>query len=410
MKKRGALNPVVTAAILLTFLAVVFLVFFGEGLLPKVANAGENLADDVLGDLRKDKFEKTELETEKDLLDSYEKILKIFKTKGQGPCLVKYEELTDDFDGGKIILSNTKKGLFIKLLDKDERYPEQETIPNSISCTVIGEKAEIFYNNYLDESTCETNCPTDYVKTETVFIEKDEIEIDGKERDLKDQNLVYKTKEGYFCFLPTSDSTNLCNTEDTAVDNDGLLYPGCIDELKTKLEICELDDESQPAKLELEKFADFLEDLEKDRTGICYEEYSLSNIPKNFYFSFDKKDDKGLLTLHKLDSEQDLKIYTKEISKPIPSLTYLGSMKLDYFTTQFDEEGYKTRINNFVKYIITLDKNPSPSPGKGRISTTLSGSKSILINKDGQWYMSIDKNNNLYNAEQLTNCYDYLDE
>ena len=65
-----------------------------------------------------------------------------------------------------------------------------------------GNAAENFYKSYLADNKC-NNCFPDYSVAEVEFQDNANIYVNGNKRDLKDELLVFKTRDGNICFFPT---------------------------------------------------------------------------------------------------------------------------------------------------------------------------------------------------------------
>jgi len=233
MKKKGAINTVV-AIVALSFLLLVVLYFLGPEILQKAAEGAELIADKTFGQIKKnDEFDKPSIEIDKDVLESYENILSIFRNEGEGPCILEHKPLTNDFDDFKITLTPVDGDIFIQLINKKGGIPKANTIGRKVPCVVgEGTAAQIFYDNHLDGTKCRTNCPRDYSTATIEFHGSNKIFVNGQERDFEDGNLAYKTRDGNVCFFPTFDGDFTCNADVKGLDDD------CITEITENIITC----------------------------------------------------------------------------------------------------------------------------------------------------------------------------
>ncbi|MBI2102132.1 hypothetical protein HYT53_05985 [Candidatus Woesearchaeota archaeon] len=244
MTKRGAVSSIITLAILLILLAVLFAAFY-ESLLPSVANAAERFADKTLSRFKREKFQNVEIVADKSVDETYENILSVLRTTNKGPCITTRKAFPRDFKDFKITLSQTEQGIFVILKNKQERVIKSNTISGKIPCVVgEGEAAKNFYNNFLKVSRCTSNCLGDYSAANIEFNSADSIIVNGQKRNLDDGNLVYVTENGNVCFFPTHNSgvsiirpweiyTKYgCDAETGSLDDD------CIEQVKRKIPQC----------------------------------------------------------------------------------------------------------------------------------------------------------------------------
>ena len=237
MDKKGVLRTVVGVAILLVFLAVVLVFIIGpEAILPKAATAGEWIADNTLGTLRKDKVEKSPLEVPNEIEETYENILSVLRTEGNGPCILKHESLPKDFKGYKIILSTSDQGIFAYLMDEKGQRLKPTNIAGKFLCVVgEGDATKNFYDNYLGGTICATNCLEDYSRVNEIVFGKKNY-VNGQDRKFEDENLVFKTEDGNVCFIPLRGDmfwSGGCDRYEDIIDKD------CIKNIKENIDLCE---------------------------------------------------------------------------------------------------------------------------------------------------------------------------
>lgn len=235
MDKRGVLRTVVGIAILLVFLAVVLVFIIGpEAILPKAAAGGEWVADKVFGGLRKEKVEKSPLEVPKEIDETYDNIITILRTEGNGPCIFEHESFAKDFKGFKITLSHLEEDTYVQLIDKRGVVADHKTISGKVPCVVGEENFKNFYDNYLGGTLCKTNCPIDYTIADIEFRNGKTIYVNGQKREFKDGNLVFKTEDGNVCFFPTRGHFMFtgCKRDHVIMDNN------CIEKIKNNINTC----------------------------------------------------------------------------------------------------------------------------------------------------------------------------
>lgn len=234
MNKKGTGNTIITVvgiSILLVFLAVVLIaIFCPECLGPSIAAASERIADPIFRGLRGDKFEKPAIEAPTKVTETYDNILSALRSSGKGPCITTHGSFTEDFKDFKITLSDTPNGIFTRLLNEKGQEVKSFTVVGKKPCVVGGiPAAENFYDNYLGETPCTTNCPTDHSVANIEFRDGEHIFFDGKNRDMKARNIIFKANDGNVCFFLTDNDIlpwNMgCNKRGNTIDTD------CIDKL-----------------------------------------------------------------------------------------------------------------------------------------------------------------------------------
>ena len=237
MNKHGAISTIVAVVILLAFLVVVLLYIIGpEAILPKLAEGAEKIADSTLSGLKKDKFEKPQLDTDKNVEETYENIVNVLRSGGNGPCILNHKPLVNDFKGFKIILSQAEQGIFVQLENNQKQTVKSNTISGKKPCVVgEGNAAQNFYDNYLKDKQCESNCLNDYSAVDIEFQTSNTIFVKGQKRDLKDGNILFKAKNGNICFFPTY--FGWFTLPGCSAGENGL-KDNCIDKIKEKIPLC----------------------------------------------------------------------------------------------------------------------------------------------------------------------------
>lgn len=236
MNKKGkVLGTIITLIILLIFLGVVMIYIIGpEGILPKAAEAGAWFADKELGRLKKEKFGKTIVESDKNVEESYESIINILRNEDKGPCILKGKNLANNFKGLKISLTENNGDTTINLINQDGQIIKSTKIGGKVPCAVgEGDSANNFENNYL-KGKCESNCPKDYSSANIEIQSDNTIYINGQKRGFKG-DLLFKARDGNICFFPTYAGwfTRFgCDSSKEGLDDD------CIDKINEKIPEC----------------------------------------------------------------------------------------------------------------------------------------------------------------------------
>ena len=236
MNQRGDIDPVVVFIMLFALLAVVLVIMFGEGLLPKAAEGASWLIDKTLGGVKKDNQEKTQTTAEVSGIEqAFNDMLLVLRSEAAGPCILTRKSLPSDFQGFKITLSKSDQGTFLQLINKQRQTLNSKTVSGRKPCVVSeGNAAENFYKTYLADNKC-TNCFPDYSIAEIEFQDSSNIYVNGNKRGLSDEGLVYKTKDGNSCFFPIYPGwfTSFgCDAAQEGLDDD------CIQLIKQKLQVC----------------------------------------------------------------------------------------------------------------------------------------------------------------------------
>ncbi|MBL7055550.1 hypothetical protein ISS07_01415 [Candidatus Woesearchaeota archaeon] len=239
MKKRGAIGLILTFAVLIVFVVVMFKGFFGNGLLSKAAEAGENLADTQLAEWN-DNSGKDIPKVDEKVENFYNNLVAVLESKGTGPCIVKYEPLAD-FKDNEISMIRTKEGIFVSLENKDGQLARTKTIKHTETekkepCVVKGNEEVYFYDLYLkprSATVCleqdKSKCPKEYQITEISLKEDESIIIGEEDFDLEDQGLLFKATDGNVCFIPTKDGDLSCDADEGILDDD------CLEDLEKQL-------------------------------------------------------------------------------------------------------------------------------------------------------------------------------
>ncbi|MBS3102037.1 hypothetical protein J4458_01155 [Candidatus Woesearchaeota archaeon] len=237
MGKNGTFSAVAGVAILLIFLVVVLLYLLGpEAILPRAAKAADWIADKTLSGLRKEKLEQKTFSTEKGTEEAYDSVLNVLRSGGSGPCRIERRAFAGNFKGFRITLSKSEQGTFVQLMNEKGQSLKQNTISGRFPCVVgEGDAAINFYNNHLSDNKCSSNCPKDYTIANIEFKAADSIYVDGKKRNLDDENLLFKTADGNVCFFPTYAGVFTlpgCDAGTGGLDDD------CIGAIKNNIKSC----------------------------------------------------------------------------------------------------------------------------------------------------------------------------
>lgn len=235
MNKNGnVLGAIITLIILLIFLGVVIIYVLGpEGVLPKAAEIGDWFANKELAGLKKEKG-KIIVKSDKNVEESYENIVSIFRNEDKGPCVLNGKSLASNFKGLKISLTENNGDTSINLINQDGQIVKNGRIGGRVPCIVgEGDAAKNFENNYL-KGKCESNCPKDYSLANIEIQSDNTIYSNGQKRGFK-SDLLFKTRDGNICFFPVYAGwfTKFgCDSSKEGLDDD------CIDKIKEKIPEC----------------------------------------------------------------------------------------------------------------------------------------------------------------------------
>lgn len=230
MNKRGELSFIVKTILLFAFLILILVAIFGkEAILNTLGKGFDKIADNTLLGLRQ-KQGKTEINSFQDTGEAYDGIMSALRKEGGGPCILRYKQLPDNFDS-EIIIENTPQGVFIQLKNKNGQIIRRETISGRVPCVIEGQATENFFNDYLDGTECSAICHKDYIESQKMEIkEPEKIIVNGQEKDLEDNNLLFKAKDGNVCFIPTRDGGFSCSVKDGVLDDDCIPLIGSLPE------------------------------------------------------------------------------------------------------------------------------------------------------------------------------------
>lgn len=238
MNKKAVLSTILEIIVVIAFLVAVLIVYFGpEQVLEKVGGVGDWFAERVLFGLRQ-KGQKSVVESDQSTEETYENILSMLRSEGTGPCILRYKPFPSNFEN-TIVLSKTEEGVYVQLKDNKGQFPKVNTVGRReageipVPCVIAGEGARNFYNNYLDDTPCRSNCPKDYIEA-NIELARGSIYVNGEERDLEDNNLVFKTTDKHICFFPTKDANRGwgCDPAEEGLDDD------CMDEIERNIRFC----------------------------------------------------------------------------------------------------------------------------------------------------------------------------
>lgn len=287
-KKAKVVETIITLIILLILLGVIYIYMLDpEGILPKAAEAGAQLADKELASLKREKVGRTILESDKNVEETYENILSILRTEGKGPCILKRNPLVSDFKGLRIALAGEGTDTSIRLINKDGQFIKNNKVSGKVPCVVgEGNSAQNFYNNYLKGKQCEANCPNDYSVASIELQSGNAIYVNGQKRDLNDGNLFFKTRDGNICFFPTH-KTGVSITRPWEIYTKwgcdagaGSLDDDCIKEISARIPECRKAEDEWPR---------ILEDYEKNKCIVNKYTCKVENFPCKCFTSLEKQ-------------------------------------------------------------------------------------------------------------------------
>lgn len=266
MNNKGALSTVIVAIVMVAFLLLaLFWYFIGpEALYVGLTQGIDKAVEKVFSAFKKEQFKGPTAEIDKNVENAYNNIISVLRSEGKGPCVLSRGGLANDFKGYRILLSKTEDGgIFVQLIDKKDVTVRRDTIFGKLPCVVgEGNAAKNFYNNYLTNKVCEPNCKNDYtIITNIEFKDGNSVYVNGEKRSLKDENFLFKTKDGNICFFPTY-KTGVsvlkpweivtkygCDVGEEGIDDD------CISRIKEKILDCQ----------KLDEWPKILQDYEKNK-------------------------------------------------------------------------------------------------------------------------------------------------
>ncbi len=233
MNKKATLSTIVAVIILCAFFVIALVIYFigPEAVLNQLAKGADRVADYVMFGIMQT-GEKSDIQSDKSTEETYENILSMLRAEGNGPCVFKYKPLPDNFEAS-ILLSKVEENTLVQVKNNKGQFSKSNTVSGKVPCVIAGNSAENFYNNYLDGTPCTSNCPKDYLEAD-IELSIGEILVNGRGRDLEDNNLVFKTSDGNICFFPTKDFSGSwgCNAGDEGLDDD------CMDHIEQNMKKC----------------------------------------------------------------------------------------------------------------------------------------------------------------------------
>jgi len=200
---------------------ILIVLLFPTGLYAKAVEQTKPWADNVYKLMHKEKEEKNEQETPKEIEDMFNNLIDdLNKDTPSNNCLLTHTPFVNDFKDYYIKISNSK--------DETSAYLYKENVlffgPEKIKKKVCVVDTENFYDNYLDKTPCTTNCKQNYKEVKEIeIIDKEKIMFNGKEYDLEDLNLMFKADNDHICFFPTKDGNSLCDADEFVLDDNCLL-------------------------------------------------------------------------------------------------------------------------------------------------------------------------------------------
>ena len=239
MNKKGTgLSTILTYILLIALLIVVLASFLigPKAILNGLAKGANYLADKYLLGLMRTNSEKPVLESNTAIEETYQSIVSILRSEGNGPCVFKYKPFSNEITNFKLKLSKSEEeqGIYIELENNKGQVVKHNIVSGKLPCVVgEGQAAQNFYNKYLGKSNCKDNCPQDYTITNIIFYNGD-IHVNGNKRSLDDRNLAFKTRDGNVCFFPTKTFNGWlgCDAAADGLDND------CMSIIEQNMEKC----------------------------------------------------------------------------------------------------------------------------------------------------------------------------
>ena len=282
MKKKAmtmtltTIAELILAAMLLAIILATFLIG-PKALLNAASKPAGWIASKFLLGMMRSSTGKIEFNADASIDEPYENLIGILRSQSNGPCIFNYKQLPKEISNYKLHLSSTDQGISARLEDSKNQPLKPNTISGRVPCVVDGQSAGIFYNNYLKGNPCTNNCPQDYTAADIEINAVGTIIVNGQKKDLKDQNIIFKSSDGNVCFLPTYSKwfTSKCD-----VTAEGL-NSNCISEIKKVLPECK--DEA---------WQKVLDDYEKNKCTVDKSTCRIQNLPCKC-FSAGAKSSKG---------------------------------------------------------------------------------------------------------------------
>jgi hypothetical protein len=398
-KKAMTFKEVVVLAILLVFLIafLMYVVLGPEAILPKVAIIAGRFGDWVFTDTGKN-IVKTQQEVPEDISNLYNSLVEVYSDNSEGPCLLSHVVFPNDFKGYKIKISKlSNKGLFIELLDKDEKTIESYEVEKIFPCVVAGSKdiTNNFISNYLKgDSSVPSEKKQDYniynsieIKTDiNILPDAPYIEFNGFNPYIEDKGLMFKTKQGNVCFFPTGDFWPPgCNGEEEGLDDDCLtdMFNG-----KTTLKFC--------SKLEpLDNFYTKLLKCSSSTNSNCLCKIPITQFKKKYNIVIEKESDEKSNVYYKDD------VNTKKEISMLPCYLTESVCKSASYNFEDDLLFHFVEMNdgNIVSYVSPNKDSKIPACG------IVQGSLIKLDKKKVCFYHESYYNVHYKNlGKELTNC------
>jgi len=253
MNKKAAALPMeklIGIIILVVFLAVVAGAFFRpeKGWLNAIADKAESFARFIPG---RDKVPHVPgLEISEDIVESVEYYCDEFKklltnNYDDQKCLLKIP-LLPDLQGTTVTISNTEKGIYLKLLNKEHQVDLTCSVEDENKriqvCAIVGNtEVENFYNNYLRDPTKIGSESPEYLEVANVAINYEGFdynehgivittksgrtinhELETNKGVVGNVNILYKPDEDHICYIPTEDGYARCRPRGEVLDDDCL--------------------------------------------------------------------------------------------------------------------------------------------------------------------------------------------
>lgn len=255
MNKRAMHGPIWVSVLLV--IAIIFgilflvLLFGGEGLLNKIAEASESFTDRTLSKIRfTDYGDKGKFDPREDVEKSYNSLIDVLKkTSEDNECLLRYSKSINNMNEYEIEISSTEGGLFVKILDPTKQIIAHEEIPGLKPCVVAGTHVNWdiprnFYNRYLAKNAGEVSAPV-FLGVETITLKESafvskapRIILNSKySYEFEDMGLLFKADNNHICFFPTADGGWWCRAGSKTLD-DNCLAEMSAGRYKLKLPFC----------------------------------------------------------------------------------------------------------------------------------------------------------------------------
>jgi len=234
-----ALSRTVTILIALVVLVVILATFFGEriGLLNKIADAGNSIADRILYNLKiSSGTTQRTIQSRSDIDKTFDSLVEVMRTNTKmSMCLLRYNKVFSNLEDFEIELSKTDNGMLIKVINPRKQVYAEE-IAGLEPCVIAGTKAnpnipKNFYYTFLAPKKKRKPSDNIILLTDKIKIIKNKlfsaeptIVIESKKYDADNYGILFKKDDKHICLFATYDGNifHKCYWNKLALDDDCL--------------------------------------------------------------------------------------------------------------------------------------------------------------------------------------------